>query len=72
MDPERLKWIATAVLICGTGVNSLGYYPAGPLILELGSILWLLVSILWREPSLIITNLIMVLAGAAGLVYRLI
>lgn len=66
-----LKWIATAILIVGTAVNSLGFYPAGPLILAVGGILWLVVSIRWREPSLIVTNSIMTVTGLAGLCYSL-
>jgi hypothetical protein len=65
-----LKWVATAILIAGTGVNSLGYYPAGPLILALGGVIWLVVSVRWREPSLIVTNGVMLLTGLAGLAWN--
>ena len=65
-----LKWLGTGILIVGTGVNSLGYYPAGPLILAVGGILWLIVSIRWREPALIATNAVMFICGAAGLILR--
>jgi len=64
-----LKWIATAILIIGTAVNSIGIYPAGPLILVLGGFLWLIVSIRWREPSLIVVNSVMTATGLAGLIY---
>lgn len=66
---QYLKWIATVILIIGTAVNSLGYYPAGPLILALGGVIWLAVSIMWREASLIVTNSVMTLTGLAGLCY---
>ena len=62
-----LKWTATAILIVGTAVNSLGYYPEGPLILILGGIIWLIVSIRWREYSLIVVNAVMTLTAAIGL-----
>ena len=65
-----LKWTATAILIVGTAVNSLGYYPAGPLILVVGGLLWLIVSIRWREPSLIVVNTVMSATGIAGLVLK--
>jgi hypothetical protein len=65
-----LKWIATAILIVGTAVNSLGYYPEGPIILAIGGILWLIVSIRWREPSLIVVNSVMTATGIAGLVAK--
>ena len=64
------KWTATAILIAGTAVNSLGYYPAGPLILSLGGAIWLAVSIYWREPSLITTNAVMLVTGLAGLAWN--
>ncbi len=65
-----LKWLGTGILIVGTLINSLGYYPLGPLILAVGGILWLIVSIRWREPALIATNAVMCICGAAGLIWR--
>jgi hypothetical protein len=65
-----LKWSATATLIIGSFVNSLGFYPAGPILLLLGGVLWLMVAVRWREPSMIVTNAFMVLAGGLPLVYR--
>jgi hypothetical protein len=65
-----LKWTATAILIIGTAVNSLGFYPEGPLILAVGGIMWLIVSIRWREPSLIVVNSVMTATGIAGLVAK--
>ena len=62
-----LKWTATALLIIGTGINSLGYYPEGPLVLLAGGVVWLIVSIRWREPALIVTNAVMAAVAAAGL-----
>jgi len=64
-----LKWVATAVLIAGTAVNSLGFYPLGPIILALGGVLWLIVSLMWREPALIVTNAVMLATGLAGLAW---
>jgi hypothetical protein len=65
------KWLATVILIVGTAVNSLGYYPLGPIILIVGGFVWLAVSIAWREPSLILTNAVMSLTGLAGVLYKL-
>ena len=62
-----LKWLATVILIIGTGVNSLGYYPEGPLLLLLGGLLWLAVSIRWRETALIVTNGVRNLVAIEGL-----
>ena len=66
-----VKWLATAILIVGTAVNSMGFYPLGPAILSLGGALWLGVSIYWREPSLIVTNGVMLGVGLIGLAYNL-
>lgn len=65
---QILKWIATGILIVGSLVNSLGYYPAGPMILGLGAIVWLIVSIMWKEMSLVVTNLIFAIVTAIGLI----
>ena len=62
-----LKWAATVLLVIGTGINSLNIYPGGVLILTAGGIVWLIVSIRWREPALIATNAVMLLVGVAGL-----
>lgn len=64
---QILKWTATAILILGTAVNSLGYYPLGPIILVIGGIVWLIVAVMWKEPALIITNAVMSAVGAGGL-----
>jgi hypothetical protein len=66
-----LKWIATVILIVGTAVNGLGYYPAGPIILAVGGFVWLIVSLMWKEPALIVTNVVMTLTGVGTLVYKL-
>jgi hypothetical protein len=65
-----LKWIATVILIAGTAINSLGHYPEGPITLAVGGLIWLIVSIRWREASLIVTNGVMLATGLAGLAYR--
>ena len=65
---QILKWVATGILIVGSLVNSLGYYPAGPMILGLGALVWLIVSIMWKEMSLVVTNLIFAIVTAIGLI----
>jgi len=62
-----LKWTATLTLIVGTAINSLGFYPAGPIVLVVGGIIWLIVSIMWKEPALIVTNSVLSLVGIGGL-----
>ena len=61
------KWAATATLILATAVNSLGYYPLGPIIYLISGVLWIYVSVAWREPALIVTNVVITTVGAVGL-----
>ena len=75
MKNERgniLKWIGTSVLILGTGINSLGIYPLGPILLGLGGLIWMMVGILWKENSLIVTNLVLSLVTLIGITITLI
>jgi hypothetical protein len=65
-----LKWAATVILIIGSAVNSMGFYPAGPLIINLGGTLWLIVAIRWREKSLIFTNGAVTLVSMLGLAWH--
>ena len=64
---QILKWVATFILIVGSFVNAMGYYPLGPILFILGGSLWLTVSVMWREPALIATNAVMTLASISGL-----
>lgn len=66
-----IKWLATFVLIVGSFVNSMGYYPLGPVILVLGGFLWLWVSVKMKDRPLIVTNAVMILAGGLPLLWRL-
>ena len=65
-----LKWLATLTLIVGSGVNAMGVYPAGPLILIGGGILWLSVAVIWKEWSLIVTNAVLAGVNATGLIIK--
>lgn len=67
---ELLKWVATAILIVGTAVNNLGYQPEGPLLLLTGGVIWLVVSVMWKEPALIITNFFMTAVAVGTLGYK--
>lgn len=64
---QILKWVATATLIVGSGVNGLGYYPVGPIILAVGGLIWLVVAVMWKEWALILTNAVMSAVGLTGL-----
>ena len=65
-----LEWVATAILILGTAVNSLGYYPQGPILLCLGGAVWFVVAIRWRKLSLMVVNGVMLATGVCGLLYK--
>jgi hypothetical protein len=68
---DALKWLGTIVLIIGTAVNGLNFYPLGVLILATGGLLWLTAAVLLKDRPLIVTNLVMSLTGLAGVVYNL-
>lgn len=67
---QWLEWVGTAVLVVGTAVNSLGYYPLGAIILCFGGVCWLTVSIRWGKLSLIVVNSIMTATAVAGLLWH--
>ena len=66
---QGLKWLATVTLIVGTFFNAgrPDLFPLGPLLLGVGGVLWLIVSIMWREAALIVTNGVLVAVGFGGL-----
>lgn len=66
-----LKWVATAILITGTVINSLGIYPLGPLVLALGGYVWLIVAVMWKDWALIVTNFIMSTTALVLVAYTL-
>jgi hypothetical protein len=65
------KWLATAILIAGSAVNGLGYYPEGPLMLVLGGVIWMLIALKVRDWALVTTNAVMGLVGVVTVVYTL-
>ena len=66
-----LKWFATLLLIIGCGFTAFNIYPLGPIITGLGGVFWLIVSIMWKEWSLIVTNATLLSVNAIGLVYTI-
>jgi len=66
---QILKWVATGFLIVGAALNSLNIYPYGPIVNLLGGFTWLIVSIMWKEASLITTNVLLATVTIIGLVY---
>ena len=68
---NTLKWLGTLTLIVGVGFNSLNIYPLGPLIMCLGGVIWVIVGYMWREYSIIITNLELTLVSLIGMSIKL-
>lgn len=66
-----LKWIATALICVGALLISLDIYPIGPIISNVGTFTWLIVSIMWREKSLIVVNTVVFVIYTSGLLYKL-
>lgn len=66
-----LKWVATAITIAGAVFASINIYPAGPILLNLGAFLWLIVSVIWREWSLIVINATLLIIYTVGLAVKL-
>ena len=66
-----LKWLATLVTIAGAICTSINMYPEGPALLNAGAFLWLIVSVMWREWSLIVINATLLLIYTVGLVVKL-
>lgn len=66
-----LKWSATAIVCAGALAASLNIYPLGALLLNLGSLLWLVVGVMWRERSLIAVNAVVLVIYTVGLAVKL-
>ena len=66
-----LKWLATFVTIIGAVATSVNMYPFGPALLNLGALIWLIVSIIWREWSLIVINATLLIIYTIGLIIKL-
>ena len=66
-----LKWTATVLICIGALLISLNIYPVGPIVSLLGTTLWLVVSIMWRERSLILVNGVVLIIYSVGLITKL-
>jgi len=50
---------------------SLNIYPVGPIVSLCGTALWLVVSIMWKEKSLILVNSVVLIIYTVGLITKL-
>ena len=65
-----LKWLATGLLIVGCFFVSINAYPLGPIINLIGGGVWLIVALMWKEWSLIVTNFVLLSVNGLGLIYN--
>ena len=66
-----VKWTATAVTLLGAVLASLDVYPVSAMVLNLGSFLFLIWSLLIRDPAMITVNLGLLLIYTTGLTIKL-
>ena len=66
-----IKWTATAVTLLGAVLASLNIYPACAVVLNLGSFLFLIWSILIRDPAMITVNAGLLTIYSVGLAIKL-
>ena len=65
---ETMKWISTAIMLLAALAIVEGVHPMSIYLLNLGSLAWLITSIMWREWSLIVVNASLLLVYVYGLV----
>jgi len=64
---ETMKWISTAIMLMAALAIVEGVHPTSIYLLNLGSLAWLITSIMWREWSLIVVNASLLLVYVYGL-----
>jgi len=64
---ETMKWIRTAIMLMAALAIVEGVHPMSIYLLNLGSLAWLITSIMWREWSLIVVNASLLLVYVYGL-----
>jgi hypothetical protein len=64
---EAMKWISTVIMLLAALAIVEGVHPTSIYLLNLGSLAWLITSIMWREWSLIVVNASLLLVYVYGL-----
>jgi hypothetical protein len=64
---EMMKWISTGIMLLAALAIVEGQHPESIYLLNLGSLAWLITSIMWREWSLIVVNASLLLVYVYGL-----
>jgi hypothetical protein len=62
------EWGSTFILLCGAALTSLNVYPMNVFLSLAGNVGWLVVSVMWRKPSLIVIQLVISVIYVAGLI----
>ena len=62
------EWGSTFILLCGAALTSLNVYPMNVYLSLAGNLGWLVVSLIWRKPSLIVIQLVISFIYVAGLI----
>lgn len=62
------EWGSTIILLCGAALTSLNIYPMNVFLSLAGNLGWLVVSVIWRKPSLIVIQLVITVIYVAGLI----
>ena len=64
---ETMKWLSTCIMLLAALAIVEGLHPTSIYLLNLGSLAWLITSIMWREWSLIVVNASLLLVYVYGL-----
>ena len=64
---EAMKWVSTVIMLLAALAIVEGVHPTSIYLLNLGSLAWLITSIMWREWSLIVVNASLLLVYVYGL-----
>ena len=67
---QFLEWLGTATVIVGVGINALGHYPEGVVVMIAGAGIWISVGLLWGKYSIVTTNLAIALVSIIGLIFN--
>jgi len=62
------EWASTFVLLVGAALTSLNIYPMNVFLSLAGNLGWLVVSVMWRKPSLIVIQLVISVIYIGGLI----
>ena len=64
-----LKWTATVLLVPAGYMTQAGY-AHGPTLLYIAGLIWLAAAVMMKDRALIATNVVMAIAGTAGLLQK--